>query len=340
MRRLVCLLWSLILALTLTSCRQIMESSVKRQMSRTRVDLLSDDRLNVVLIGSGGPMPNAERISTSLAIFAGSQFILVDTGPGAARSAMLQNLPIGRLSAVLLTHFHSDHIADLGEVNLYSWIQGRRNPLAVFGPPGVERVVDGFAMAYAQDAGYRTAHHGDQVAPASAAKPIAIPVFPETADQAKLVFERNGLRAYMFLVDHFPAVPAVGYRVEYRDQVVVISGDTKKTETLAQHVAQADLFFCDALNAEMIGMVAKVATEINQPLNAKIMTDIPDYHLTPVQAAEVAQAAGVKKLVFYHVVPPLTNWLLKRMYLEGVADIYGGDIVVGEDGMTFVLEAN
>ncbi|MBW1815756.1 MAG: hypothetical protein JRJ60_01200 [Deltaproteobacteria bacterium] len=68
------------------------------------------------------------------------------------------------------------------------------------------------------------------------------------------------------------------------------------------------------------------------------MIDIPDYHLTPVQAAQIAQEAAVKKLVFYHIVPPLTNFMLKRRYLEGVSDAYDGDVEVGEDGMEFKLE--
>ena len=68
------------------------------------------------------------------------------------------------------------------------------------------------------------------------------------------------------------------------------------------------------------------------------MTDIPDYHLTPVQAAQIAQEAAVKKLVFYHIVPPRTNFVLKRRYLKGVGDVYDGDVEVGEDGMAFEFD--
>ena len=81
-----------------------------------------------------------------------------------------------------------------------------------------------------------------------------------------------------------------------------------------------------------------MAKDAEQPSLSKIFTDITDYHLTPVQAAEIAQKAGVKKLIFYHVVPPPTNFILKRRYLEGVDDVYAGDVEIGEDGMTFKLE--
>jgi ribonuclease Z len=339
MKKTIFLLVLSVMFFALTSCEKILETAVKNQMNQTRTDMLTDDNLHVVLVGSGGPLPNNKRVSVCTAVIAGGEFILVDTGPGTARNMMLQNLPIGSLSAVFLTHFHSDHIGDLGEVNMFSWIQGnRKHRLEVFGPEGVEKVVKGYALAYEQDSHYRTAHHGEDVAPAGGAKPVAKIIPRQDTDQAKLFYDKNGLKAYAFEVDHFPARPAVGYRFEYKGNVVVITGDTKKTDTLAKHADKADLFICDALDAKAIDLAAKVASKINQPAMAKILTDIPDYHLTPVQAAQTAHEARVKKLVFYHIVPPITNVILKRRYLEGVSDEYDGDVEVGEDGMTFEFE--
>ena len=339
MKKLICMMVMSVFIFPLTSCQKLQEKALERQMSKTRSDMLTDGNLHVVLVGSGGPMPNTKRISVSTAVIAGGEFILVDTGPGSARNAMLQNLPMGALSAVFLTHFHSDHIGDLGEVNLFSWIQGnRKKRLEVFGPKGVETVVRGYALAYGLDSLYRTAHHGEAVAPPEGAAPVAKTITIKDPGEAQLFFDRNGLKAYAFLVDHFPAKPAVGYRFEYKGNVVVITGDTKKTDTLAKHADKADVFICDALDAKMVSVGAKVAEKINRTTVAKIMTDIPDYHLTPVQGAEIAAEASVKKLVFTHVVPPQTNFIMKRRYLAGVADAYDGDVEVGEDGMTFVLE--
>ena len=328
----------LAIALSISSCQKLMETAVKRQMSKSRAEMLTDGNLHVVLVGSGGPMPSTDRVSASVAVIAGGEFILVDTGPGTARNAGLQNLPLGKLTAVFFTHYHSDHIGDLGEVNMYSWVQGRRQPLEVYGPPGVDKVVEGFTRAYELDSIYRTAHHGETVAPADAAKPVAKEIAPENPQHAALSFNRNGLKAYVFQVDHSPVSPAMGYRFEYQGKVVVISGDTIKTAGLVKHAHNADLFICEALDAKTINIAAKIAAEANRPLIAKIMTDIPDYHMTPVQAAEVAKEAGVKKLVYIHVVPPLTNFLLERMYLEGVKDVFDGDVEIGEDGMSFTLE--
>lgn len=325
----------------LTACDKLIERGLKKQLTQSRTDMLTDGNMHVVMVGTGGPIPNTERVSVATAVIAGGEFIMVDTGPGTVRKALLQNLPMGKLSAVFLTHFHSDHIADLGEANMYSWVQGnRKKRLEVFGPPGVEKVVQGYALAYEQDSLYRTAHHGEEVAPAEGAIPIAKTITIQDPDKAELFFDRNGLKAWAFRVDHFPAKPAIGYRFEYKGKKVLITGDTKQTETLASHADKADLFICEALDAKTIHMAAKVAREVNQLSMSKIFTDITDYHLTPVQAAEIAQNAGVKRLVFYHVVPPPTNFILKRRYLEGVDDAYGGDVKIGEDGMTFMLEPN
>ena len=339
MKKIACLLTVLFLVISLAACDKLVERGLKKQMTQSRADMLTDGNLHVVLVGTGGPFPNTERVSVATAVIAGGEFIMVDTGPGTVRKALLQRLPMGNLSAIFLTHFHSDHIADLGEANMYSWVQGnRKKRLEVFGPPGVEKVVQGYALAYEQDSIYRTAHHGEEVAPAEGARPIAKTIFIQDPDQAELMFDRNGLKAWAFRVDHFPAKPAIGYRFEYKGKKVVITGDTKQTGTLASHADEADLFICEALDAKTIHLAAKVASDVNQPSLSKIFTDITDYHLTPIQAAEIAQKAGVKKLVFYHVVPPPTNFILKRRYLKGVDDVYSGHVEIGEDGMTFNLE--
>jgi len=338
MKKTIHLLLLSVLVFTLSACDQILETAVKRQMNQTRAGMLTDGNLHVVLVGSGGPMPNTERFSSSVAVMAGGEFILVDTGGGAARNALLQKLPLSGLSAVFLTHFHSDHIADLGEVNMNSWVTGRKQRLEVYGPEGVEKVVEGFSLAYELDSKYRTAHHGEMVAPINASRPVAIHISPQDPEQAQLFFDRNGLKVYVFQLDHFPANPAVGYRFEYKGNVVVISGDTKKVSNLVKYAKNADIFICEALDAKTIHLGAQIAAEVNQPAIAKILSDIPDYHLTPVEAAEVSREAGVKKLVYYHIVPPVTNFILKRRYLDGVDDIFDGDIELGEDGMEFVLE--
>ena len=227
-----------VIALLTSSCQKLIETGFKRQMSKSRAEMLTDGNLHVVLVGSGGPMPNTERVSMGVAVITGGEFIMVDTGPGTARNSGLQNLPLGKLTAVMFTHYHSDHIGDFGEVNMYSWVQGRHQPLEVYGPKGVDNVVDGFALAYALDSSYRTAHHGDTVAPAGATTPTAITISAPEPGQTTLVLDRNGLKVHMFQVDHSPVSPAVGYpcvRTEHWKCMTVIFIEI----TFAQPIIQA-----------------------------------------------------------------------------------------------------
>jgi ribonuclease Z len=154
----------------------------------------------------------------------------VDVGPSSARNVGAFGLPVAQLTTVLPTHFHSDHIGDLGEINTQSWVAGRDRPLPVYEPPGVESVVDGFVRAYTHDRGYRIPTVPVLSAPAWMMEAHAVAVAGSSWQTgAATVLERNGLRVIAFTVDHAPVVPAYGYRFDYRGRSVVISGDTAKS---------------------------------------------------------------------------------------------------------------
>ena len=328
----------LFMAFALVSCESLMERTVEKRLNQQRTNLLQDGKLHVLLVGSGGPINNTERLPSCTAVIAGGEFILVDAGPGTVRNADLLRLPLAGLTRVFVTHFHSDHIGDLGEASFQSWAAGRQKKLEIHGPKGVEKIVQGFTLAYEQDSQYRIAHHGESVMPPEAVRPVTKTISIQAPDTAELCFDRNGLKVYAFAVDHFPAEPALGYRFEYKGNIVVITGDTKKINTLVKHSKNADLLVSEALSLKMTAMAQKVFSKNNRTRLAKIMNDIQDYHMSPVQAAQVARDANVKKLVLNHVAPPVTNFFAKRMFMEGVDDVYAGEIVLGEDGMSFDLD--
>ena len=330
--------WVCIFGFLMVSCQSMIENQVINGLNRQHTEWLNDGKLHVILVGSGGPFNNTERVSTSTAIIAGGEFLVFDAGEGSARSADLNDLPLGQLSAVFLTHFHSDHIADLGELNFASWVNGRTKNLDVYGPIGVDKVVKGFAQVYEEDTKYRVLHHGKDIMNPNSSLMVAKPFSTPDVKVAALIFDRNGLKVWAFTVDHFPVEPAVGYRIEYKGNIVVLTGDTKKIETLSFHAKGADILVSEALSFKLVSRIEKVARENQRPRIAKIMKDIPDYHMTPVQAAEVAQKAGAKKLVFNHIAPPITNFMAKRIFLDGVDDVFDGDVELGKDGMTFVLD--
>ncbi|MBT4267711.1 MAG: MBL fold metallo-hydrolase [Deltaproteobacteria bacterium] len=330
-----------IVGTSLASCDSLMESQIKDRLTESQANqaaMLSSENMQVILLGTGGPLSNETRDSSGVAIIAGGEFVMVDVGPGIVKNMNLSGLPAGKISALFLTHFHSDHITEMGELDFMTWAQGRDKKLQVYGPEGVEQVVAGFNTAYAFDSSYRTAHHTEEWMPSKNSGMVASTLTIPDPEEAVLFFDRNGLKASVFQVDHSPVKPAVGYRFEYRGNVVVISGDTVKTETLPKFARGADLFLCEALNKEMVMMISRVAGELDNPRLSRQMHDVTDYHMSPVDAAEIAQEAGVKKLILAHVVPPVENFIAKRIYLRGTDDAFDGEIILGQDRARFELE--
>ena len=294
------------------------------------------DGLTVVLIGTGSPMPDRTRASACIAVAAGEYTFVVDAGEGAARNLGLARIAPGKPDAVFLTHFHSDHIASLGDIMLVRWSSNAASrPVEVVGPPGVETVVRGFNEAYRLDTGYRVAHHGHGAMPPSGAGGFARTVeLGSEPDASAVVFDREGLTVTMFRVDHGPVRPAVGYRFDYQGRSVALSGDTTSTPSIAKNAAGVDVLFHEALSQPMVSVIQRYASN---PSTAKIAHDIPGYHSTPEQAAQMAADAGAKRLVFYHIIPPLRSRALYRVFLGDAGRIYRGPMVIGRDGMMLTL---
>ena len=298
-------------------------------------NILSDlpDGLHIVLIGTGSPLADPSRAGPSTAVIAGERVFIVDSGGGAVRKMGEIGLPPAATERVLLTHFHSDHIDGLGELMLQRWAGGGYNePLPIHGPEGITEVVEGLNRAYAQDKDYRIAHHGADIVPPGG--------FGGTPIEFKtgILMEQSGVKIFAFVVDHEPVSPSFGYRFEYKGRSVVITGDTAYTDDLASHAKNTDILISEALNPEMVGVIETAAKDAGNNRISKIIYDIPDYHITPVQAAKVAQDANASLLVYTHIVPALPTSYLDTVFAKGAADEFSGDIIVGQDGMMFSLK--
>ena len=300
---------------------------------------LGQNGLDVIFCGTASPAGGSERAQQCIAIFAGDKFFIVDTGSRSAARASDLGLPLGRLDGVLLTHFHSDHIADLGEFHLASWVRGRHHKLDVYGGQDVEKVTAGFELAYTPDFKYRADHHGDQIVPRKHAgfETHSVEV-PERG--ATVIYDEDGLKISAFAVPHPPIRPAYGYRFDYKGRSVVISGDTNKSDNLVRASQNVDVLIHEVLQRGMVTMLSEVLTESNQPDLGQIIKDTLDYHTSPTEAAEIANQANADMLVFTHYVPVPRNALMKRMFMRGVKDIRPQGAVMADDGTHIHLPAN
>ena len=282
------------------------------------------DGLQVFMCGTSSPMPAPGRAQACVAVLAGSSLYLVDAGAGSAHVATLSRLPLERLEAIFLTHFHSDHIAAIPDFNLNSWVAGRPDPLLVYGPPGVAQVVDGLNDAYGLDRDYRVAHHGETL------------LAPELGMmQSRLMpagtrLERGELTITSFAVDHDPVRPAVGYRFDYGGRSVVVSGDAVVSPGLIDAARNADLLLQDSLSLPIIQALeaASAGTRMEQ-----ILLDIQDYHAHTDDLSALVAESGVRQLALYHLVPPPQNALFEKIFRRSLPD----GTVLTLDGMRFEL---
>ncbi len=301
----------------------LLEHAVTAVMKRPAT-MSQYEGLKVYLCGTSSPLPAPGRAQACVAVLAGESLYLVDAGAGSAQVAAIGRLPLERLEAVFLTHFHSDHIAALPEFNLNSWVAGRPKPLTVLGPTGVSEIVDGLNDAYRLDQRYRVAHHGEELLAPN------LGVMEARLMEAGTVLDMGDLIITSFLVNHDPVRPAVGYRFDYRGRSVVISGDATITTGLVEAATGADLLLQDSLSLPIIKSLEKASTGRRME---KIFFDIQDYHAHTSELSALIAKSGVRQLALYHLVPPPQNALFEKIFLR---DIPRGTILC-DDGMIFEL---
>ncbi|WP_134429352.1 Rv2407 family type 3 sulfatase [Mycobacterium ulcerans] len=269
--------------------------------------------IEITLLGTGSPIPDPDRAGPSTLVRAGGQVFLVDCGRGVLQRAAAVGVGAAGLSAVLLTHLHSDHIAELGDVLITSWVTNFAAdpaPLQVIGPPGTAETVEAMLKAFGRDIGYRIAHHADLNAP----PPIEVHEYTDGT-----VWDRDGVAIRVAPTDHRPVAPTIGFRVEFDGASAVLAGDTVPCPSL------------DELAAGAGGLVHTVIRkDIITNFPQQRVKDICDYHSSVQEAAATAARAGVGTLVMTHYVPAIIAGQ-EDQWRALAATEFGGRIELGND---------
>lgn len=279
----------------------------------------------VTLLGTGTPIPIPGRFGPSTLIEAGNQTILIDAGRGATIRMFQLGIPIGRVDALLLTHFHSDHTVGIPDIWLTGWLSShfgaRKGPFNVIGPAGTEVLMQHLEKAYRRDLEIRMADEK------LAGEDVAITV--KEFSQDGIVYDRGGLRVKAFTVDHGDAIkPAYGYRIDYQDRIAVVSGDTRYSENVVRNATGCDL------------LVHEVAMAKPELLKEPHIQRIVNHHTSPQQAGLVFARARPKLAAFTHLVMLASSTVGAPSIDQLVAatrETYDGPLEVGEDLMSFEI---
>jgi ribonuclease Z len=270
--------------------------------------------MEIVLLGTGSPLPDPNRAGPATLVRAAGCAFLIDCGRGVLQRAAAVGVGAGQLSAVLLTHLHSDHITDLNDVITTRWVTSfESSPLRIFGPPGTAEVVDATLAALRLDIGYRLAHHEDL----TWSPPVEV---VEVTDGT--VLDEQGVRVTVAPTDHRPVHPTNAYRIDHDGRAVVLAGDTVPCDGLDRLSAGADALVHTVIREDLINAI---------PLQR--LRDVCDYHSSVEQAAQTAARAKVSTLVLTHYVPAIAPGD-EDAWRALAAAHFDGAIELGDDLLT------
>jgi ribonuclease Z len=270
--------------------------------------------MQVVILGSGSPLPDPVRAGPSTLVRTASGDLLFDCGRGVLMRSAAVGSGAGAFRGLYLTHLHSDHITDLNDIFTMRWVMSLvPNPLPVFGPVGTAALMKATEVMLEPDIGYRLAHHDDLR-------------WRPTATVAEVdrgvIFDDGTVRVTAAPTDHTPVRPTVGFRVDDGDRSVVIAGDTVPCAGLDELCVGADVLVQTVVRRDLI-----------EQIGLPRLTDVLDYHSSVPDAAQTAARSGVHTLVLTHLVPAPAPGT-EQEWLDQATAHFTGRVVLATDLLT------
>jgi len=272
----------------------------------------------LVLLGTGNPNPDPAHSGCSLAVVVGDRSYIVDFGPGLVRQAArlspryggpLPALAVENLKKAFLTHLHSDHTAGYPDLILTPWVEGRTEPLSVFGPQGLKHMTKHILAAYRDDIRYRIQglenadHRGWRV------RAHEIREGP--------IYRDDAVKVEAFRVTHGSWEHAFGFRFTTHDKVIVISGDTTPCENVIKYGRGADILVHEVYYQK--GFEEK--SQAGQAYHSR-------HHTSTRELARIAAETRPGLLVLYHI---LFWGGQPEDLLEEITSTYEGRVICGSD---------
>jgi len=274
----------------------------------------------LVLLGTaGGPSPKIDRSAPANAIVVGDDIYVIDCGNGVARQMAKAGLDIGHIRDVFITHQHSDHNADYGNLLLLAWATDLHTRVDTYGPPPLKRMTELFLEMDAYDIGIREKDEGRP--------PLAPLIHPHEITHGGPVMHDDNVKVTAALVEHPLVKPAFAYRFDCPDRSIVFSGDTRPSENLIELARGADILVHEVIDLAAIGVLEKELSHAT-----RLHTHLLAAHTPMSEVGQIATKAGVKTLVLNHFVPG-TPPIPDQVWYDAVKPHFKGRLIVGHDLM-------
>lgn len=278
-------------------------------------------RTRLILLGTGGgPTPKKAASAPATLIIANDTPYVIDCGDGVARQWVLADVPLLKLRHIFITHQHSDHNADYGNLIMAAWSAGLAARVDTWGPPPLVKITKLFFQMNDYDIRTRITDEGKV-----RLEPL---VHPHEFSRGGPVMRDENVRVTSTLVDHPLVTPAFAYRFDSADRSIVISGDTAPSDHLVALARGADVLVHEAMWLPAVDAI--VARNPNTPTLKKHLVNS---HTAAEDCGKVAAAAGVKTLVLSHFVPGGDASITDEMWMNAASQHFSGRIVVGKDLM-------
>jgi ribonuclease BN (tRNA processing enzyme) len=293
----------------------------KRVFSQAKDSASLKTGTRLILLGTGGgPMPKNMRTQSSWVVLVNEVPYVVDCGEGVSRQLVFANVPLRNLRYIFITHHHSDHNLDYGNLIYNAWVSGFKGRIDSYGPPPLEKITKLYLEMNAYDIDIRIPDEGRP--------PLTPMIFAHEFSKDGIVMQNENVKVTAALVNHPPVQPSFAYRFDTPDRSIVFSGDTTPWDNLIKLSQGADILVHEVIHKpSLTRLMARI------PNADRLEEHIVASHTTHIDVGKVAKAAGVKTLVLTHFVPSDDPSLTDEMWLEGAKTHFNGKVIVGKDLM-------
>ena len=275
--------------------------------------------MKLTLLGTGCPKVDHKRFGPSNLISSAKTQILVDCGSGVTQRLNQINACTSKISALFLTHLHSDHVIDLYQLIISSWHSYRIKPWKIYGPIGTKKFVNRIMDAWKDERNLRIRYEQRESTSA-----FNLKVF-EFKEYGKIKI--NDLHIEYFQVDHKPVKFAYGFNFFNKNKKLTISGDTRPCENLMKYAQQSDVLLHEVFIEDEIKPTTKMRSK-------KTLHNVQAYHTTSSMVGKIGKISRCKKLVLTHFVPTRFN---ENRLKNIVKKDFGKNPIIGEDLMTIKI---